>query len=178
MICQSSNTTQSYLKILTKAFLATLNKRIAVIENVCIQCNIGNSLLNKKTDFKKGVDAANRKVFKNILDYMLTCMWMCIHVCSLGHIHIHRVSVSLFTQVYDMLDLDPASWASLAAQLVRASVQSAECRGFKSHLRQLIFIFSLPWVSFFLLSVSFHLKSHHVPINTNITEIAYCLCIH
>ena len=74
MICQSSNTTQSYLKILTKAFLAALNKRIAVIENVCIQCNIGNSLLNKKTDFKKGVDAANRKVFKNILDYMLTCM--------------------------------------------------------------------------------------------------------
>ena len=63
---------------------------------------------------------------------------------------INRVSVSLFTQVYEMFDLDPASWAALVAQLVRASVRSAECHGFKSHLRQLIFIFSLPQVSVFL----------------------------
>ena len=49
-----------------------------------------------------------------------------------------------------MFDLDPASWASLVAQLVRASVPSAQCCGFKSHLRQLIFIFSLLRVSFFL----------------------------
>ena len=52
-------------------------------------------------------------------------------------------------------------WAALVAQLVRASVRSAECRGFKSHLRQLIFIFSLPQVSVFLsfflsLFLSFH----------------------
>ena len=66
-------------------------------------------------------------------------------------------------QVYEMFDLDPASWVALIAQLVRASVRSKECRGFKSHLRQLIFhFFLLPQVhvpvflSFFL---SFHLKS-------------------
>ena len=57
------------------------------------------------------------------------------------------------TQVYELFDLDPASWAqcaALVAQLVRASVRSAECHGFKSHLRQFIFIFSLPQVSVFL----------------------------
>ena len=63
---------------------------------------------------------------------------------------IYLVSVNLFTQVYEMFNLDPASWAALVAQLVRASVRSAECRGFKSHLRQLIFL------SFFL---SFFLQS-------------------
>ena len=62
--------------------------------------------------------------------------------------------VNLFTQVYEMFDLDPASWAALVAQLVRASVRSAECREFKS---QLIFSFaSGACLSFFR---SFHLKS-------------------
>ena len=50
-----------------------------------------------------------------------------------------------------MFDLDPASWAALVAQLVRASVRSAECRGFKSHLRQLFhFFICLRCLSFFL----------------------------
>ena len=71
----------------------------------------------------------------------------------------------MFTQVYEMFDLDPASWAALVAQLVRASVLSAECGGFKSHLRQLIFhIFH-----FFIASgvcLSFFLSSHHVHVCT------------
>ena len=50
----------------------------------------------------------------------------------------------MYVYVHVHVDLDPASWAALVAQLVRASVRSAECRGFKS---QLIFIFSLPQVS-------------------------------
>ena len=70
-----------------------------------------------------------------------------------------HVQFQLATQVYEMLDLDPASWAISVAQLVRASVRSAECCGSKSHLRQLIF--SLPQVSFFL-SLSFHLKCYNV----------------
>ena len=69
---------------------------------------------------------------------------------------IYLVPVNLFMQVHEMFDLDPASWAALVAQLVRASVQSAECRAFESHLRQLIFSFfiCLRCLSFFL---SFHL---------------------
>ena len=66
---------------------------------------------------------------------------------------IYLVPVNLFIQVHEMIDLDPASWAALVAQLVRASVRSAECRGFKSHLRQLIFHFSFAsgvFLSFFL----------------------------
>ena len=43
-----------------------------------------------------------------------------------------------------MFDLDPTSWAALVAQLVRAS---AECHGFESHLRQLIFLLHLPQVA-------------------------------
>ena len=68
------------------------------------------------------------------------------------HVHIYLVPVNLFIQVHEMLDLDPASWAALVAQLVRASVRSAECRGFKSHLRQLIFSFfiCLRCLTFFL----------------------------
>ena len=71
------------------------------------------------------------------------------------------ISVNLFTQVYEMFDLDPASWAALVAQLVRASVQSTEYRGFKSQLRQLIFHFfiCLRCLSFFLsFFLSFHLQ--------------------
>ena len=66
--------------------------------------------------------------------------------------YMYLVPVNLFIQVHEMLDLDPASWAALVAQLVRASVRSAECRGFKSHLRQLIFSFfiCLRCLSFFL----------------------------
>ena len=37
---------------------------------------------------------------------------------------IYHVSDSLFTQVYENVDLAPASWAALVAQLVRASLQS------------------------------------------------------
>ena len=66
--------------------------------------------------------------------------------------------LEVHVQVYEMFDLDPASWADLVvAQLVRASVRSAECRWFKSHLRQLIF--HLPQVPVFLSFFSFHLKS-------------------
>ena len=68
-------------------------------------------------------------------------MYMYMYIYMYIHVHVYRVSVSLFTLVYEMFDLDPASWAALVAQLVRASVRSAECRGFKSHLRQLIFHF-------------------------------------
>ena len=58
-------------------------------------------------------------------------------------------------------DLDPASWAALVAQLVRASVQSTEYRGFKSQLRQLIFHFfiCLRCLSFFLSFFLFISKS-------------------
>ena len=67
-------------------------------------------------------------------------------------------SVSLFIQVYEVFDLDLFSWPVLVAQLVRSSVRSAECRGFKSHLRQLTFhFFNLPQVPVFLF-----ISSHHV----------------
>ena len=52
-------------------------------------------------------------------------------------------------------DLDPASWAALVAQLVRASVRSTECCGLKSHLRQLIFHF---FICLRCLSFSFFLS--------------------
>ena len=48
---------------------------------------------------------------------------------------VHVILMSICgPQVYEMLDLDPASWAPLVTRLVRASVQ-------------LILIFSLPQVS-------------------------------
>ena len=62
-----------------------------------------------------------------------------------------------------MFDLDPASWAALVhvAQLVRASVQSAEYHGFESHLRQLIFIFSFAsGVSLSISSVVMYIVVH------------------
>ena len=74
------------------------------------------------------------------------------------------VSVSLFTHVYKIFDLDPASWAALVAQLVRAYAGSAECRGLKSHLWQLFFIASGVCLSFFL---SFHLISQVLSCITN-----------
>ena len=82
-----------------------------------------------------------------------------------------------------MFDLDPASWAALVAQLVRASIRSAECRGFESHLRQLIFIFSLPhagvclsvFLSFFL---SFHLKCYYVnPFISYSSQLSLISCL-
>ena len=69
-----------------------------------------------------------------------TCILLHIHViehiypvcsayCSVCivciHVHVYQVSVNLFIQVYEMFDLDPANWATLVAQLVRASIQSA-----------------------------------------------------
>ena len=74
----------------------------------------------------------------------------------------YQVLVNLFIQVYEMFDLDPPSWAALVAQLVRASVRSVECRGFKSHLRQLIFHF--PQVPVFL-SFFIFISSHHVIVS-------------
>ena len=63
-----------------------------------------------------------------------------------------------------MFDLDLASWAALVAQLVRASVRDAECRGFKSNLNQLIFhFFILPQVPVFL-SFFLFISSHHVHV--------------
>ena len=53
-----------------------------------------------------------------------------------------------------MFDLETASWAALVAQLVRASVRSAECHGFKSHLSF--------FLSFFLPQVIMHLPHVHV----------------
>ena len=84
-------------------------------------------------------------------------MSIAFNVNYMLYIHVHVVSVNLFTQVNEMFDLDPASWATLVAQLVRASVRSEECRRFKSHLRQLIFLF------FICLQVAvFLISSHHV----------------
>ena len=68
----------------------------------------------------------------------------------LPHVHtcIYQVSVNL---VYEMFDLDPAGLAALVAQLVRASVWSAECCGFKCHLRATHFsFFHWPQVPVFL----------------------------
>ena len=73
-----------------------------------------------------------------ILRFSVWCLWW----FNCPGLHLYTKSVNLFRQVYVMLDLDLASWAALVAQLVRSSVRSAECRGFKSHLRQLIFHFS------------------------------------
>ena len=77
------------------------------------------------------------------------------------YIHVFGCFVQEVKKLLQMIDLQNVN-----------SVQSAECRGFKSHLRQLIFIFLLPAsgclsfsLSFFLsffLSLSFHLKCHHV----------------
>ena len=71
------------------------------------------------------------------------------NVCPVLDIYI---LLELHVHVYELFDLDTASWAALVAQLVRASVRSAECRGFESHLRQLIFSFfiCLRCLSFFL----------------------------
>ena len=76
--------------------------------------------------------------------------------------------VSLFIQVYEMFDLDPASWAALVAQLVRASVQSAvgsnptwgkwNSFSFWGKWNSFSF-FHLPQVS---VSLSFHLECYHV----------------
>ena len=88
--------------------------------------------------------------------------------------YIYLVPVNLFIQVHEMFDLDPASWAALVAQLVRASVRSAECRGFESHLRQLIFSFfiCLRCLSFFLsFFLSFHLTLSCTCINSHVLTL-------
>ena len=78
------------------------------------------------------------------------------NVCPVLDIYI---LLELHVHVYELFDLDTASWAALVAQLVRASVRSAECHGFKFHLRQLIFhcFLCLRCLSSFFLS--FHLMS-------------------
>ena len=72
----------------------------------------------------------------------------------------------------------PASWAALVhvAQLVRASIRSAECRGFKPHLRQMkkseathFSSFHLPQVPVFL-SFFLFISSHHVHIHVSIDQ--------
>ena len=63
------------------------------------------------------------------------------------------ILIVYITQVYEMFDLDPARWVALVAQLVRAFVQSAECRvqsaecsvmGSNPTWGNLFFIFHLP----------------------------------
>ena len=64
------------------------------------------------------------------------------------------------------------SWAALVAQLVRASVWSAECCGFKSHLRQLIFhFFHLPQVVCLSFFHSLHLT---FPCTCTIGKLWFC----
>ena len=66
---------------------------------------------------------------------MCTCVILIgvrVHVLLMGvgvhvilmcvYVHVILMSVSV-PQVYEMLDLDPASWATLVAQWVRVSVQ-------------------------------------------------------
>ena len=52
------------------------------------------------------------------LSFLLSISRYHVEVCY--KLHVYLVSVNLFTQVYEMFDLDLASWAALVAQLVRA----------------------------------------------------------
>ena len=100
--------------------------------------------------------------------YISVILWL-----SLNNKHTHVV---MYLYMYKMFHLDWASWATLVAQLVKASVRSAECRGFKSHLRQLIFICLLFFLSFFLFISSHHVCIHlSVHIGKQITRVGKCL---
>ena len=110
-------------------------------------------------------------VIMYILRFSVWCLWW-INYPLPSLTCIYRVSVSLFTQVYEMFDLDPASWAALVAQLVGASVRSTEYRVSwvqippeATHFH--FFIASGVCLSFFL---SFFLSISSV--------IMYYLCVH
>ena len=89
--------------------------------------------------------------------YMQYLTLLSLHTCTLACSH---------RCMSEMFDLDPASWAALVAQLVRASVWSAECRGFESHLRQLIYSFfiCLRCLSFFFSHLSIIMYIYTVPV--------------